>query len=355
MTVIETTAESGHGIAGKTDLDIAGERDNFPYADSSNPEPFGNLMASTWTFFIPHSPNPYGYLTSSTVEKMPWTADFRLAPETEGDTTTSRACELAMAKLIAQAREKNLFPEPGKRSRELYPILGAPYLLRFDRKAHALFGIVTRGVYLTVYTRVAGEMRLWISQRALDRPVYSGLLDNSIAGGVGADETVLDALAWEAGEEAGLDEGLVRDGAKACGTLTWINIKDERSGSPGMLHPGIQYIYDLEVEDHVTFRPVDGEVEKFNLWDVPTTRKAMAERKPKPSCALVVLDFLIRHGIITPDEERDHAEIVSRMHRRLPFPTCPFQPGVAELNQTREEMTHPRIGAWLAYTPGSFL
>ncbi|OIW31644.1 putative thiamin pyrophosphokinase [Coniochaeta ligniaria NRRL 30616] len=321
--------DEADGVCGQSILDIVKECDNFPYHNTSNPEPLETRMASTWQFFIPDDPKPYGYLTSSTVDKMPWTPDFeiisgpvkqvRLSPKSGA--STPEACQVAMASLISLARETGLFPELGKRGRELYSVLGAPYPFKFDRKAHALFGLVTRGVHMTVYTHnVDGEMRIWVPQRSLDRPVYTGLFDNSVAGGVGADEAVLDALVRESAEEAGLDEGFVRRAARACGALTWFNIKDSRSGSRGMLHPGIQYVYDLEVEADVVLKPVDGEVEKFNLWDVETVRKTMAQKKFKPSSALVLLDFFIRHGMIAPEEEADYVEVVSRLHRRLPFP-----------------------------------
>jgi hypothetical protein len=35
----------------------------------------------------------------------------------------------------------------------------------------------------------------------------------------------------------------------------------------------------------------------------------------------VVLDFLIRHGIMTYESEMDYIQIASRLHRSLPFPT----------------------------------
>lgn len=42
------------------------------------------------------------------------------------------------------------------------------------------------------------------------------------------------------------------------------------------------------------------------------------------SCAwwlVVLLDFFIRHGILTPENEPDFIEICSRIHRRFEFPT----------------------------------
>jgi len=120
-----------------------------------------------------------------------------------------------------------------------------------------------------------------------------------------------------------LPEDLVRKGAKAAGTVTYFYIRDERAGGEtGLLQPECQYVYDLEVEEDVTPRPGDNEVEDFYLWTVEETQAALAKAEFKPNCALVLLDFFIRHGILTQANERDYIEIVARLHRRLEFPTA---------------------------------
>jgi hypothetical protein len=43
----------------------------------------------------------------------------------------------------------------------------------------------------------------------------------------------------------------------------------------------------------------------------------------KPSCAAVMMDFFVRHGFITAENEVDYVEIVSRLHRKLPFRASP--------------------------------
>jgi hypothetical protein len=46
----------------------------------------------------------------------------------------------------------------------------------------------------------------------------------------------------------------------------------------------------------------------------------MARGEFKPSCALVMLDFSIRHNVLTPKNENDYEEIMRRIHRDLEFP-----------------------------------
>ena len=68
-------------------------------------------------------------------------------------------------------------------------------------------------------------------------------------------------------------------------------------------------------------RPRDGEVKEFYLWDVETVRGAMLRGEFKTNCALVLIDFFIRHGIVTDENEGDYLELMTRMHRILPVPT----------------------------------
>jgi hypothetical protein len=37
---------------------------------------------------------------------------------------------------------------------------------------------------------------------------------------------------------------------------------------------------------------------------------------------MVMVDFFVRHGLITAENEPDYLEISSRLHRRLEYPTA---------------------------------
>jgi len=43
----------------------------------------------------------------------------------------------------------------------------------------------------------------------------------------------------------------------------------------------------------------------------------MKEKLFKPNCALVLLDFMIRHGLITAENEPNFLEIMTRLHGRF--------------------------------------
>ena len=51
--------------------------------------------------------------------------------------------------------------------------------------------------------------------------------------------------------------------------------------------------------------PGDQEAENFVLCNVEQVTQALKAGEFKTNLALVLLDFLIRHGLLNPEEERD--------------------------------------------------
>lgn len=132
----------------------------------------------------------------------------------------------------------------------------------------------------------------------------------------------MECLVREAEEEASFPEDLIRQYAKPRGTVSYFSIRDSKAGGEtDLLQPECQFVFDLELTSDIEPKPNDDEVEDFQLWDVEKVQRAIAEGQFKPNCALVLLDFFVRHGILTPENEKDYVEIVSRLHRKLPFPT----------------------------------
>ena len=175
---------------------------------------------------------------------------------------------------------------------------------------------------MTVYTRTSSGLKFWVPQRNANKSTYPNLLDNTVAGGVAYGEMPFECLVREAAEEAAMTEELIRKDVVSAGTVTWFNISDKRAGREvGLMNPGVLYVYDLEVAEDVIFKPVDNDVQAFHLMDEKQVKEAMATERFKPSCALVMMDFFIRHGFITAENDKDYVEIISRLHRKLPFPT----------------------------------
>ena len=236
-------------------------------------------------------------------------------------------------------RETSHFEVLSRWRNELYPVYGPDrddgddggsdsndnkLLFEIERSAAPLFGIVTYGVHMTGFVRSFDNksIKIWVPRRAKEKQTYGGMLDNTVAGGISSGETPFASLIREAAEEASMPEELVRQRAKPCGTVSYFSIRDERAGGEaGLLQPEIQYVYDIELPHDFVPTPSDGEVQDFDLWGIDKIKIAMAAGEFKPNCALVMLDFFVRHGILTPVDEKDYLKIVPRLHRRLEFPT----------------------------------
>ncbi len=227
-----------------------------------------------------------------------------------------------LARHLQGMREAKTFQVLDGWRNELYPVYGPKRELLFsmERSASALFGIVTYGVHMTAYTHTADGMKLWTPRRAATKQTYPNMLDNTVAGGLSTGEKPFECLVRESMEEASLPEDVVRN-AQACGTMTYFHVRDRRAGGEvGLCQPECQYVYDLELPEDVVPQPGDNEAIDFQLLTVQAAQSLMACGHFKPNCALLLVEFFVRHGIITAENERDYLEIVSRLHRRLDFP-----------------------------------
>ena len=154
---------------------------------------------------------------------------------------------------------------------------------------------------------------------------YPNKLDTTVAGGVPAHQSPFENVIQEADEEASLPEDLIKRDVRAAGVLTYIEFSSEAAGGDERLvQPNTVFVYDLEVGKDVKPVPKDGEVQDFYLMSVEEVKEALLAGEFKTNSAVVMIDFFVRHGILTEENERDYVEIVARMHRRLPFPTSAF-------------------------------
>ncbi len=67
------------------------------------------------------------------------------------------------------------------------------------------------------------------------------------------------------------------------------------------------FCYDLDLTEGFTPVPSDGEVAAFHMMPVGEVMELVRETERfKFNCALVLIDFFIRHGLIDPDQEADY-------------------------------------------------
>ena len=58
--------------------------------------------------------------------------------------------------------------------------------------------------------------------------------------------------------------------------------------------------------------------------DLEVVKQHLLNNEFMPESGLVVIDFLVRHGCITPENEPDYLDIVNNLRRTLPFPGPKF-------------------------------
>ncbi|KAI6002170.1 NUDIX hydrolase domain-like protein [Pisolithus albus] len=189
------------------------------------------------------------------------------------------------------------------------------YAFEMERSACALFGVITYGVHMTIYQQAHGsEMQIWVPTRSRTKQTWPGYLDNSVAGGIPSGMSVFESLVKEAAEEASIDQEITSKYAKCAGSISYY-----RQTSAGWLQPEIEYIPDDGDTTLFQPKPADGEVESFNLLPLHVVISKMKQGLFKANCAVVLIDFLIRHGYLTPDNDPDFMEIITRIHGRFHY------------------------------------
>ncbi|MEX1306405.1 MAG: DUF4743 domain-containing protein [Rhodovibrionaceae bacterium] len=195
---------------------------------------------------------------------------------------------------------------------EGYPVLrawGEAPLLEMDRALAPCFGFRDFGVHVNGLRWIGGELHLWTARRAADKATMPGKLDQMVGGGQPAGLSLTQNLIKECAEEAGLPENLARL-AKPVGTVSFLGVW---SGcNLDGLHDGAIFCFDLEMPEELEPHNTDGEVESFALLPADEVLRLLRESEEFVyDVALVNLDCLIRHGVLTPDNEADYQELVS--------------------------------------------
>ncbi|EPE31178.1 Nudix [Glarea lozoyensis ATCC 20868] len=307
----------------KSLLDVVNEIDNFPYHGSKS---YDQYVGRLWEFHLANDSRAHGYIPDFVVQAMPWNSDFRIDDSSDPRRVTLLKSSLtdanqAIADLLLSARGDKIFKCLNGWRNEEYRILGAKLDLKIERAGAGLFGITTTGVHMTVYTRSPdGEILLWVPKRSMTTKKNPGKLDSSVAGGVPAGVEPFECLVKEAAEEASLSPELTRLRAKATGCVMEYHVED---AGEGLLEPSVKFVYDMEIDRETVLQPADAEVEEFRLMTATEVQENIVAGNYKPMCVMVLIDFLIRHGILTIENEKDYSELVARTHRFLPFPLRP--------------------------------
>jgi 8-oxo-dGTP pyrophosphatase MutT (NUDIX family) len=174
----------------------------------------------------------------------------------------------------------------------------APRLL-IERGAARYFGVRTWAAHVNGIVAADGGARMWLARRSPVKGVDPGLLDNLVGGGIAAGLRVDQTVVKEAWEEAGIGEPLAR-AARPAGVV------HARKPVIDGLQRETMFVHDLVLPPGFVPASQDGEAVEHRLVDLGEAARAIARTRDPDEvtldASLVVLDYLIRHGEIRPDQ-----------------------------------------------------
>jgi Domain of unknown function (DUF4743) len=224
---------------------------------------------------------------------------------------TMKARSKAIAEITPELTATGLFAKP---CGELYAARntwGAEPAFKIDRALNPNFGLRAYGVHVNGIVQKRWQPYLWIGTRADTLLVEPGKLDNMVAGGQPADLGLMVNVVKECKEEAHITRSLART-AKPTGVLTY------SFEAPEGLRCDTLFCYDLPMPTRVRPRPSD-EIAGYELMPISKAlRLVRSSDLFKFNVNLVIIDFAIRHGIITAENEPDFENLVAGLHERPP-------------------------------------
>lgn len=179
----------------------------------------------------------------------------------------------------------------------------APPLFHIERASSRYFGLTVYASHLNGLTWRDQALHMWIAQRADNKAIDPGKLDNLAAGRIARGYTPLQTMIKEAGEEAGLSAELAKT-ALSTGATRCKYLVDEG------LHQEIMFVHDVMLPADFTPTNQDGEVARFTCHPI-TGMLSMLENPAQftVDAALVIIDCLIRHGYISSNQD-DYLDLI---------------------------------------------
>jgi hypothetical protein len=214
----------------------------------------------------------------------------------------------AMARVLSELRDEGRIDGWRNEMFRVSSDFSAEPLLKMERAGAPLFGVTSYGVHVNGFVRDSQGLSMWIGRRSPTKPNYPNMLDNLCAGAIAFGMGVKETLIKEAGEEASIPEAIASR-ARSAGAIRYCCEGD------GGLRPDVLFVYDLELPAAFTPAPHDGEIAEYMLWPIEKVAARVRDTfEFKFNCNLVIVDFLIRHGLIAADE-RDFLPLAEGLHR----------------------------------------
>lgn len=226
------------------------------------------------------------------------------------DLTDFESRTQAVEEVLQDWREKGIITGWRDEQYRVSSSFHAPPFMAIERSAASFFGIFQYGVHINGIVKKNQQTYMWIAKRSQEKPRFPGFLDHLVAGGHPIAMEAKEVLVKECYEEANIPETLAQK-AQPAGAVTY------RMDENSKLKQEILFVYDLILPESFIPENTDGEVEEFYLWPINQVIETIAQtRLIKPNCNLVMIDYLIRQGYITP-EEPHYLEIVKGLHTPL--------------------------------------
>lgn len=186
---------------------------------------------------------------------------------------------------------------------------GESPLFLLERSALSYLGLTGYGVHVNGYVEKPDGLYMWVAKRAATKPTAPGKLDQIAAGGQPYSIGLMENVIKECEEEASIPAQIARTAVPVSAISYWYD------KSVGM-RPDIIFNYDLKLSQDFVPQVNDDEVASFTLYPMAELLEVVAETQQfKRNSAVVVIDFALRHGLITPDH-RDYLRLQEGMNQR---------------------------------------
>lgn len=280
-------------------------------------------MENYYYFMIEGYARPFGYIHKSILDGLPlsppnWQVDSqkRLVTMIQAEsfqerTQIMRDTLLGAVKAARATSPRHFYNEPLR----LISSAGE-HVLDLDRSGLDPFGVVSYSAHMIGFTKSGGgdQRKYWVPKRSATKLTVPNKLDSTVAGIVRSGETPVDCMLRKIPVEASIPRDYIRENLKSCGTVSY-QMSITSTGRPGCQHI-VSYLYEMELDPDMVPAPRDDEVESFTLMTLEEVKTALVEGEFVANRAMVWLSYLIRHGILTPENEPDFVEIQERLHRK---------------------------------------
>lgn len=196
---------------------------------------------------------------------------------------------------------------------EMYPVaesfdeVSTPVFC-IERACAPLLGVLEYGVHINGLVSENGERKMWMARRSKTKSKFPGYLDHIVAGGQPAGLSLAENVIKECYEEAGIPPALTTKGIKPAGAISYANYGGKlKDTDEGVINRVVLFNFDLELPEDFLPQANDGEVESFFKWTLKDIAKSMDPEYDdpiKPNCYLVIIDWLMRTGAISPDSPK---------------------------------------------------